>query len=70
MKSCWEEIIQQKLQNIEELKVNEAKQASETAAVFFLDDFLLNVLFNQIKVSLEFDSVYWSENALFKSTSQ
>ena len=69
MKSCWKEMIWWKLQNIEELEADKAKQASETAAVSFLNDFLLNVSSDQIEVSLKFDSAYWSENALFESTS-
>ena len=70
MKSCWEEMIWQKLQNIKELETNEAKQASKTATVLSLNNFLLNILSDQIKVLIKFDPAYWSENALFKSTSQ
>ena len=62
-------MIWQKFQNIEELEVNKAQKASETAIVSSLNNFLLNMLFNQVKVSMKFDSVYWSENASFKSTS-
>ena len=51
-------MIQQKFQNIEELKVNEAQKASETAIVSSLNNFLLNVLFNQIKVLMKFNPVY------------
>ena len=70
IKSCWEEMIQQKFQNIEELEADKAKQASEAAVMPSLNDFLLNVSFNQIKISIEFDSAYWSENVPFKGTSQ
>ena len=63
-------MIQQKFQNIEELEANKAWEASKTAIVSSLNDFLLNVLFNQIEVLMKFDSVYWSENASFESTSQ
>ena len=70
MKSHWEEMVQQKLQNIEELKVNEVREASETATVSSLNDFLLNVLFNQVKVLMKFNPAYWSENISFKGTSQ
>ena len=58
IKSCWEEIIWWKLQNIEELETNETKQASETVAVSSLNDFLLNMLFNQVKVLMKFDLAY------------
>ena len=51
-------MIQQKFQNIEELKVNKAQKVSKTVTVSFLNDFLLNVLFNQIKVLMKFDSTY------------
>ena len=51
-------MIWQKLQNIEELKINEVKEAFKTAAVSSLNDFLLNILFNQIKVLIKFNSAY------------
>ena len=44
IKSYWEEIVWQKLQNIKELKTDEVKQAFETVVMSFLNDFLLNVL--------------------------
>ena len=46
------------LQNIEELEINKVKQAFKTAAVSSLNDFLLNVSFNQIKVLMKFNSAY------------
>ena len=70
IESCWEEMIWQKLQNIEELETDEAREASETAIVSSLNDFLLNMLSDQIKVLLKFDSAYWSKNVPFKDTSQ
>ena len=51
-------MIQQELQNIEELEINEAKQAFKTTAVSSLNDFLLNMLFNQVKVLMKFNSAY------------
>ena len=70
IKSCWEEMIQQKFQNIEELEADKAQKASETAIAPSLNNFLLNMLSDQVEISMKFDSVYWSENALFESTSQ
>ena len=70
IESCWEKMIWQEFQNIEELKANKAKQASETAVMPSLNDFLLNMLFNQVKILIEFDPAYWSENVPFKDTSQ
>ena len=55
MKSCWDEMIQCEFQNIEELKINEAHAASEAAVVPSLNEFLLNVLFNQVEVPVDFD---------------
>ena len=51
-------MIQQKFQNIKELEADKAQKASETATVSSLNNFLLNVLSDQIKVSMKFDSVY------------
>ena len=48
-------MIQCEFQNIKELKVNEAHKTSETAVVPFLNEFLLNMSFNQIEVSVDFD---------------
>ena len=39
-------MIWQKFQNIKKLKINEAREASETATVFSLNKLLLNVLSN------------------------
>ena len=49
-------MIQQKFQNIKELKANKAHETSEAAVVSSLNKFLLNVLSNQIKVSVNFNS--------------
>ena len=51
-------MIWQKFQNIEELEADKAWKASETAIVSSLNDFLLNVLSNQVEVLVKFDSVY------------
>ena len=48
-------MIQHELQNIKELKTDKACEASEATAVSFLNKFLLNVLFNQVKISVDFD---------------
>ena len=70
IESHWEEMIWQKFQNIKELEVNKSQKTSETAIMSSLNNFLLNVLSDQIEVLMKFNPVYWSENALFKSTSQ
>ena len=51
-------MIQQKFQNIEELEADKVQKASETAIMSSLDDFLLNVLSDQIEVLMKFNSVY------------
>ena len=70
IESHWEEMVWQEFQNIKELKADKARQASEAAIAPSLNNFLLNVLFNQVEVLMEFDPAYWPENAPFKSTSQ
>ena len=62
-------MVQQEFQNIEELEADEARQASEAAIVPSLNNFLLNVLSDQVKVLMEFNPAYWPENASFESTS-
>ena len=49
-------MIQCKFQNIKDLKANEAYKASKTAKASSLNKFLLNMLFNQVKNSVDFDS--------------
>ena len=49
-------MIQHELQNIKELKTNKAHEASEAAVVSFLNKFLLNMLFNQVKIPGDFNS--------------
>ena len=51
-------MIWQKLQNIKELEINEVKQAFKTTIMSFLNNFLLNILFNQIKILMKFNSTY------------
>ena len=51
-------MIQQEFQNIEELKVNKAQKASETAIMSSLNNFLLNMLSDQVEVLMKFNSVY------------
>ena len=57
-------------QNIEELKVNEACEASEATIVPSLDEFLLNVLSDQVKVSVDFDLWSWPESMPSEGASQ
>ena len=51
-------MIQCEFQNIKELETDKAHKISETAAMSSLNKFLLNVLSDQIKVSVDFDP--WS----------
>ena len=68
MKSHWEEMVWQELQNIEELEINEAREAFKTAIVSSLNNFLLNMSSDQVEVLMEFNSAYWPENVSFKDT--
>ena len=63
-------MIQHKFQNIKELKANKAHKVSETVDMSFLNEFLLNMLFNQIKVLMKFDPWSWPENVPSEDTSQ
>ena len=49
-------MIQCEFQNIKELKINEAYETSEAADVSSLNKFLLNMLSDQMKISVNFDS--------------
>ena len=55
-------MIQCEFQNIEELKTDKADETSEAAVVPSLNKFLLNVLSDQVKVPVDFDSWSWPEN--------
>ena len=55
MKSCWDEMVQCEFQNIEELKADEAHEASEVTVVPSLNEFLLNVSSDQVEVPVDFD---------------
>ena len=70
IESCWEEMIQWEFQNIEELETNEAHEAFKAAVVSSLNEFLLNVSINQVKVSVNFDLWSWPENMPLRDTSQ
>ena len=48
-------MIQHEFQNIKELETNEAYETSETADVSSLNKFLLNMLSDQVKISVDFD---------------
>ena len=62
-------MIYHEFQNIKELKANKAYETSKTTSVSLLNEFLLNVSFNQIKVPVNFDLWSWPENMSFKDTS-
>ena len=49
-------------QNIEELEANEAYEASEAVAMPSLNKFLLNMLSDQVKMPMVFNSFSWSES--------
>ena len=51
-------MIQQKFQNIKKLKINKAKEAFKTVTMSSLNKLLLNMSFNQIKVSIKFNLFY------------
>ena len=70
MKSHWDEIVQHEFQNIKELKADEACKASEAAVMLSLNEFLLNVSSDQIKVPVDFDLWSWPENVPSEDTSQ
>ena len=63
-------MVQHEFQNIEELETNEAHRASEAAVMSSLNKFLLNMLFNQVKVPVDFDPWSWPENVPSEGTSQ
>ena len=58
------------LQNIKKFKTNKARKVSETAIMSLLNKFLLNMLSDQIKFSMNFDLLFWFKNMSFKDTSQ
>ena len=62
MESCWDEMVWCEFQNIEELEANEAHEASEVTVVPSLNEFLLNVSSNQVKVPVDFDPWSWPES--------
>ena len=63
-------MIHHEFQNIEKLKTDKAVRASETSTVSSLNEFLLNVLSDQVEISVNFDPCSWSENISSKDTSQ
>ena len=62
-------MIQHEFQNIKELETDEACETSEAAVVPSLNEFLLNVSSDQVKVSVNFDLWFWPENMSPESTS-
>ena len=57
-------------QNIEKLEANKAYEASKTVTVSSLNKFLLNILFNQMKILINFDLFFWSKNLPAEDSSQ
>ena len=55
---CWEEMIWYEFQNIKKLEADEACEASKTAIISSLNKFLLNILFNQMKVLMNLNSFF------------
>ena len=64
------DIICCEFQNIEKLKTNEAARASEASTVPSLNEFLLNILSDQVEVPVNFDPWFWSEAVFSEDTSQ
>ena len=63
-------MIQCKFQNIEKLEADKAHKAFKTAIMSSLNKFLLNILFNQIKILINLDLFFWSKNLSVKDSSQ
>ena len=64
-------MIWHKFQNIKELKINDAERASRASLVPSLNDFLLNMSFNQINLPVDFNPLLWSEHGpVAEDTSQ
>ena len=57
-------------QNIEELKADEAHEASEVTVVPSLNEFLLNVSSDQVEVPVDFDLWSWPESVPLRGASQ
>ena len=70
IQSCKSDMIYYKFQNIEELKADEAARASEASTVLSLNEFLLNILSDQVEILVNFDSWFWPEIVPLKDTSQ
>ena len=62
-------MIQCEFQNIKEVEANKAYEASEAAVVPSLNQFLLNMLSDQVEVPVDFDSQSWSKNMPSEDTS-
>ena len=62
-------MIQWEFQNIKELEANKACEASETAVMSSLDEFLLNVSSNQIEFLADFNLWTWPVNMSDEDTS-
>ena len=50
--------MQQELQNIKEFKTNKVKEAFKTITIFLLNEFLLNMLSDQIRFSVNFNLLF------------
>ena len=51
-------MIQCKFQNIEKLEADKAHKASKTVTVSFLNEFLLNILSDQMKILMNLNSFF------------
>ena len=58
IKTHWDEMVWWKLQNIKELEADEAHESSEAVAMPSLDNFLLNVLSDQVEMLVGFDPFF------------
>ena len=70
MESHWDEMVWCEFQNIEELEADEAHEASEVTVVPSLNEFLLNVSSDQVKVPVDFDLWSWPESVPPRGASQ
>ena len=68
---CKSDMIWRKFQNIKELKTDDVKWASRVSLMSSLNDFLLNVSSDWIDLSVNFNSLLWSEHGpVAEDTSQ
>ena len=63
-------MIQHEFQNIEKLEADKAHEASKTAIISSLNKFLLNISSDQMKILMNFNPFFWSENLSAEDSSQ